>query len=86
MAGQAIAMNGQTRIIAGGPERIRLSEPYRALRARLEAEARARHAAALAKAPLWRRIWLGAVIAREVRAQLRRAFPPHALYAAGGPR
>jgi hypothetical protein len=79
-------MNGHPRIIAGCPGRILLSGPCRALTARLEAEARGRHAGALAAAPLWRRIWLSAVIAREVRSQLRRACPPHALYAAGGPR
>jgi len=79
-------MNAEPRIIADGPLRHRLAGRYGELRARLVAEARARHEAALAAAPLWRRLWTRVVIEREVRARLRRAFPPHALYAARGRR
>jgi hypothetical protein len=79
-------MNGDPGIIADGPLRHRLSGRYGEIRERLVAEARGRHAGALAHAPLWRRLWLRVVIEREVRAQLRRAFPPHALYAARGRR
>jgi hypothetical protein len=79
-------MNADPGIIADGPLRHRLSGRHGRLRARLVAEARARHAEALAHAPLWRRLWLRVVIEREVRAQLRRVFPPHALYAARGRR
>ncbi len=79
-------MNADPRIIADGPLRHRFSGRYGEVRARLVAEARARHAGALAHAPLWRRLGLRVVIGREVRAQLRRAFPAHALYAARGRR
>jgi hypothetical protein len=78
-------MSGNPRIVADGPLRARLSGRHGELRARLLCEARLRHAAALEEAPPWRRLWLRIVIEREVRAQLRKAFPPHALYAATRP-
>jgi hypothetical protein len=78
-------MNFLQAIISGGLERFRSSKEFAALRARLVAEARLRHDADLRGAPFWRRAWLEVVIELEVRAKLRRLFPPGALYTLGSP-
>lgn len=69
------------KIIAGSLQRFRLTRGYAELGARLRAEARLGRAGAFAAASLWRRIWLNIEIGREVRAKLRKAWPPDALYA-----
>jgi hypothetical protein len=74
------------RIVADGPFRFRRSREHGILRARILAEARQRRGAELKGAPFWRRAWLGLIIEREARAELRRLHPPGALYLAGGAR
>jgi hypothetical protein len=74
-------MNFLQAIISGGLERFRSSKEFAAL----VAEARLRHDADLRGAPFWRRAWLEVVIELEVRAKLRRLFPPGALYTLGSP-
>jgi hypothetical protein len=74
-------MNFLQAIISESLGRFRRSKEHAALRARLVAEARRRHEADISAAPFWRRAWLEVVIEREVRAELRRHFPPGALYA-----
>jgi hypothetical protein len=76
-------MNFLQAIVSGNLGRFRRSKEHAALRARLEAEARLRHDAELRGAPFWRRAWLKVVIELEVRAKLRRLFPPGALYISG---
>jgi hypothetical protein len=73
-------------IVADSLARFRRSESGAAVRARLRAEARQRHAAELRGASFWNRLRLEGVIEREVRAELRRIHPPDALYAAGAAR
>jgi hypothetical protein len=72
-------------IIPDGPGRFGRSRECAALRARLAADARLRHDAELRGAPFWRRAWLELAIEREVRAELRKLFPPGALYTSGDP-
>jgi hypothetical protein len=78
-------MNFLQAIVSGNLERFRRSKEHAALRARLVAEARQRHEADINGAPFWKRAWLEVVIEREVRAKLRRLFPPGALYTSGRP-
>lgn len=45
-------------------------------------EVTARHAEELKRSGLWRRLVVWLRIEREVNSELKRKFPPHALYAA----
>jgi hypothetical protein len=78
-------MNFIEAIVSGTLGRFRRSKEHAALRARLVAEARRRHEADINGAPFWKRAWLEVVIEREVRDELRRLFPPGALYTSGNP-
>jgi hypothetical protein len=78
-------MNFLQAIISGNLGRFRRSKEHAAPRARLVAEARLRHHADLDGAPCWKRAWLEVVIELEVRARLRRLYPPGALYMSGSP-
>jgi hypothetical protein len=70
------------RIVADGAQRLRDAMGYEARRKELRAEGARRHAAELRAAPIWRRLWLEANIAREVREALQKEFPPGALHLA----
>jgi len=72
---------GAPGIIADGPLSAR-SKAYAAAEAQLVSEARIRHAKERAGASPLARIRLELKIRREVQAELRRRFPPHALYGA----
>jgi hypothetical protein len=77
-------MNHVPRIIAGRGANLRQTRECSAERARLLAEARIRHEAAYRAAPFWGRLLIRLAIAREVRAEMNRIYPPDALYVAGG--
>jgi hypothetical protein len=74
--------NSDPRIVADGAQRLRDAKGYDARREELRAEYARRHAAELQAASGWRRLWLEAKIAREVREALRKEFPPGALHVA----
>jgi hypothetical protein len=67
------------RIIAGDPMGAR-RKAYEAIRARLVAEARLRHAGGAGETSLLERIRTEWKLRREVRAELKKQFPPYALY------
>ena len=67
-------------IIADGPLSSR-SRAYTATKSRLLTEARLRYAQQAKEASLLARIRLEWKIQREVRAELKKRYPPHALYA-----
>ena len=72
--------NSRSHIIADGLF-SRRSKEYVATRGRLVAAARVRYAQELKDASIFGRIRLELKIEREVRAELRKIFPPGALYA-----
>jgi hypothetical protein len=72
-------MKRVAKIIADGPLSSRTKE-YLAVEARLVAEARRRHTPAANGASTIERIRLEWTIWREVRAELKKKFPPGALY------
>ncbi len=74
--------NSDPKIVADGAQRLRDAVGYDERRKKLRAECARRHAAEMQLAPWWRRLWLEAKIAREVRAALRKEFPPGALHVA----
>jgi hypothetical protein len=79
-------MSQVPRIITGRGALFRRTRECSAERSRLLAEARVRHEAAFRAAPFWGRLLIRFAIAREVRAEMNRIYPPDALYVAGGSR
>jgi hypothetical protein len=70
-------------IVADGLQRLRRAKKWRAVRARLLAEARIRRREELGGASTLRRIWLEWEIQREVHARMGELFPDSALFFTG---
>ena len=52
----------------------------REARQRIEVEVSSRYAKEMKSGGIWRRVEIWLTIQKEVRAELKRKFPPHALY------
>lgn len=70
------------KIVADGAQRLREAKDYSAARRRILSEVRGRHRAEVKNASFWRRLRLEVQIRRETRAELKKEFPPAALYIA----
>lgn len=68
------------RLVVDGYERLTASSGFRAARARVAAEVRARYAERLAAAGPLRRLVLHLRIRREIAQELAKLAPPDALY------
>ena len=72
----------RNKIVADGGQRYREAKNYDAIRRRVIAEVSRRFEGEKAKASFWRRCWLEVEIRREVRAVMKREFPPGSLHIA----
>jgi len=67
-------------IVAGGGERLRRARGYAEARRRIQAEVKRSHGEERKHVSIWGRLRLELRIFWEVRARLRKEFPPDALY------